>query len=393
MVAAIAILSGLIALTYVIYPAWVLTLSALRRPEQHGAGGVTGGRVVLFMAVRNEASVIGRKLDALVEIGREHDLVCYIGSDASDDGTDDIIKGYTDKLNLRFSAFAERTGKPGIINRLVEAAEREQPPAADDLYWLTDANVIPESGFLKAMTAVFADKRLGLADGIVLNTARTGGVAGSETGYLKLETAIKLAEGRLWGCAMGPFGGSYVIRAGLYQPVPDKFLVDDFFIFYGIIRRGYRAVVVPGAVSYENISGSLAEEFRRKVRISAGNLQNTAWYLKDMVRLDRGYNRVFWAHKGLRWLTPVFGLTLLALLAALAPGNDRAAAALVIMISLLVGVPLLSSLLKAVNLRPKALQGLSYLIIMNLAMLLGVFKFIKGIKSNVWEPTKRNLPA
>ena len=42
-----------------------------------------------------------------------------IGSDASDDRTDEIIKVYQEKYTaLKFNRFGGRTGKPGIINSL-----------------------------------------------------------------------------------------------------------------------------------------------------------------------------------------------------------------------------------------------------------------------------------
>jgi hypothetical protein len=53
-------------------------------------------------------------------------------------------------------------------------------------------------------------------------------------------------------------------------------------------------------------------------------------------------------------------------------------------------VPVLDQLLRKAGLHWLPLRGAHYFLAMNLALLTGFFKFIKGVRSNVWQPTKRN---
>ncbi len=53
-------------------------------------------------------------------------------------------------------------------------------------------------------------------------------------------------------------------------------------------------------------------------------------------------------------------------------------------------LPLLDSLLQRLQISLLPLRGARYFVVMNVALLEGFIKFIKGIRSNVWEPTKRN---
>ena len=47
-------------------------------------------------------------------------------------------------------------------------------------------------------------------------------------------------------------------------------------------------------------------------------------------------------------------------------------------------------LFENINIHLPFLRGVRYFIVINAALLLGCFDFLKGIKNNVWEPTKRN---
>ena len=47
-------------------------------------------------------------------------------------------------------------------------------------------------------------------------------------------------------------------------------------------------------------------------------------------------------------------------------------------------------LLKRMGIHVLLLRNLRYFLLMNTALFQGFFKFLKGIRSNVWEPTKRH---
>ncbi|MBP6403828.1 MAG: glycosyl transferase family 2, partial [Bacteroidia bacterium] len=53
--------------------------------------------------------------------------------------------------------------------------------------------------------------------------------------------------------------------------------------------------------------------------------------------------------------------------------------------------PLIDSILGKAGIHLKLLRFVSYFSLMNLALLQGFWRFINGIQSNIWTPTKRNL--
>lgn len=389
MIWAITILVVPIAITYLVFPLVTIVMGHFT-PEKSTVSQQKSYKVYLLMAAHNEESVMPAKLDAIVNSNFDKEqLVCYIGSDASTDQTDAIIKSYADRLPLKFFPFAERQGKPNIINRLVEYIKEELTLDENDLFLLTDANVTFHPDFISEMCTSFKDANVGLVDGNIQNPISKSGVGASERQYLRIETKIKQAEGRLWGCSMGPFGGAFMMRGQLFQAVPPNFLVDDFFIFYHVLKSSKQAIFNERAICYEAVSGDLKEEFRRKVRISTGNFQNTAYFFPYFLNLSKTHNVIFILHKLLRWISPVLAAIILMIAAAGSFNNPLWRNFCLIMISLLVGIPVLNYFLNQLNLRWKGVQGVAYLIIMNFALLIGFIKFIKGVESNVWEPTKR----
>ena len=52
-------------------------------------------------------------------------------------------------------------------------------------------------------------------------------------------------------------------------------------------------------------------------------------------------------------------------------------------------IPLFDELLKKLNIHNSLLRFISHFYIMNLALLVGLIRFIFGVKSNVWKPTER----
>jgi hypothetical protein len=133
------------------------------------------------------------------------------------------------------------------------------------------------------------------------------------------------------------------------------------------------------------------EEYRRKSRISAGNFQNLFTFPHLWWPPFNPLRFAFFSHKVLRWIGPF--LIIIMVLSALTLslyGNLLYKALLILLITVLIVAPIADYLLKKTGLNIMPLRSSRYFVMMNLALLEGFFKFIKGVRSNVWEPTKRN---
>jgi len=353
----------------------------------------TWPRVSVLMAVHNEEKVLSRKWDSLLAQDYPGEYHIYVGSDCSTDRTNAILAKYAEQhTNLRFVPYATRQGKPGIVNQLRELAPA---PASDHVYLLTDASVLLREDVVQQLVkplCVLPD--LALADARMIHTGmQASGIGRSEDTYINREVRLKQAEGMLWGYTIGPFGGCYALRSNYFRPVPANYLVDDFYLCLIAYEAGGRGISVAGAHCFETVGQHLHEEFRRKVRISAGNWQNLLRFRGQWAPPTSPLRYAFFSHKVLRWATPFLLLLLLFSLLMIwrLGGNYWAGAAFVLLALALILPTILDTLLQRVfRLHWHPLRSLRYFVAMNTALLMGFFRYLNGIQSNVWQPSKRH---
>lgn len=350
-------------------------------------------RVTVLMAVHNEEKVLAKKLDGLLLQDYPGTLQILVGSDNSTDGTNAILNDYATRDDrLKAVLFTSRRGKPGIVNALSSHAA---PAAPDHFYLLTDASVMLEPNVTRRLIEPALNRPdLALIDARMIHVGiRATGIGRAEGEYISHEVKLKQAEGRLWGYTIGPFGGCYTLRSDYFDPVPDNFLVDDFYLCMRAYEKGGRGISVAAARCYEGVGQRITEEFRRKVRISAGNWQNALRFSRLWRIPTNRLGFAFFSHKILRWLTPFLLLGLLVGLALLALnyGNYWAGTALIMVGAVMILPPILDyTLTHWLGLNYYTLRAPSYFSAMNLALLVGFFRFLKGIRSNVWQPSNRH---
>lgn len=355
--------------------------------------------VSVLMAVYNEEKVIAEKLQTLLDLDfPPHQLRIFIGSDHSNDGTNAILATYqTQDDRIVFFPYQERSGKPGVINRLYEEAIRQQPVSARHLFLITDANVMLDRDCLRALSRHFQRKDVAIVDAHMRHVGlQADGISRSEDQYLSGEVLLKHGEGKLWGTMIGPFGGCYLLRSDYFSPVPANYLVDDFYIAMRAFERGGKAINDLEAVCYEAVSHDWREEYRRKARISTGNYQNLTAFRHLWWPPVRPLSFAFFSHKVLRWLGPFFLLAfwLCSLLLWGLFHNYYYSWLFLCLNVFYFALPIIDILLQSRGIQWRLLRNVRYFFLMNIALLAGFFRFIKGVKNNVWEPPKRpQLPA
>jgi cellulose synthase/poly-beta-1,6-N-acetylglucosamine synthase-like glycosyltransferase len=346
-------------------------------------------RVSVLMSVYNEEQVLAEKLDSLRAVAYPPEKWhIYVGSDASDDRSNALVAA-SGLPNLRFFPFEARRGKPPVINDLAAAALADGGQAQHVLL-LTDANVLLHPDAVYHLVRHFCDPAVGAVDARMLPTGlRAEGISRSEERYLSGEVRLKYHEGVVWGAMMGPFGGCYALRADLFEPVPPRSLVDDFWLVFRVLEKGYRAINDLDAVCYEGSTHRVADEFRRKKRIAAGSFQNLArfrrWVLPPVTRI--GF--AFFSHKVLRWFGGFFLLFAWLASGMLAAANQSALWLFCAFTLLLVGMPLLDAALQRLRLHVPPVRNAAYFVAMNAALVAGFFRWLRGIRGNTWQRTRR----
>ncbi|NRB63048.1 MAG: glycosyltransferase [Saprospiraceae bacterium] len=384
-----------LAHTYIIYP-WLMGVwtKGKSNNQEWFSDTEEWPTVSIICSLYNEEAVIADKLETIrLAAYPAAKKYAYIGSDHSVDQTNTIVKKQADQLDwLHFYPFAERRGKPPVINELIEQAMADHGTGPNHILLITDANVMLTEHTLTHLIRHFKNPNIAVVDAHMQHIGmKQQGISRAENTYISGEVMLKHREGILWQKMIGPFGGCYAIRSDYFEAVPPNFLVDDFYIAMKAFEKGGTAISDLEAVVYESISHDIKEEYRRKRRSSAGNFKNmhtfrTLWWPPFTIL---GF--ALFSHKILRWLGPFFLLLiwLCPLLLGVA-GNLFFVWVFVSITCIMAGIPLLDTILKRSNLNALPLRGIRYFLTMNLALFEGFMNYLKGIKTNVWQPPKRN---
>ncbi|MFP4013102.1 MAG: glycosyltransferase family 2 protein [Chitinispirillaceae bacterium] len=334
--------------------------------------------VGVLVPAYNEEKVIRRKIENILAIDYPPEKISvWVGSDCSDDRTEEIVSEIKDPRVHLWRA-PSRGGKTGIVNRLA-------PLVTSEIILFTDANTMHRKGCLRAMVKHFADPQVGGVAGHIEHITSEGD-ENAETMYRVFESKQKHFEGRLHS-TISAFGGFYAVRKDLFQPIPENaYSNDDVLIPMNIIRQGYRIIYEMDAVSEEDVTDKVSSEFQRRVRIGAGNFQAFFW-LVDFFNPFRGWpSFCYISHKVTRWFSPFFLLVSFISCSALAFLNNMELYRFLLSCGLIFSV---SGLLhQFFTLRIS--RHVFYFFAMNVALLLGFFRFAGGIRSAVWKRTERS---
>lgn len=377
---------GCILHSYAIYPFLLFLMTRNRKMNNFTYSEAADAlpHVDILLAVCNEEKVIAEKIETTFASAYPADKIhFYIGSDASEDTTDAIVQKYAGQYpGITFTRFA-RKGKVEIVNRLFASS-------SSPVVVLTDANVFFDKACLYNMVRHFRNEQIGLVGGNIVSAEwKASGISFQEGYYQGRENRIKYREGLWGGVMMGAFGGCYAVRRSCFHTVPAHHIVDDFYITMQVMKAGYEAVLEKEAVAMEDVSNKISEEFRRKARISAGNFQNLKKFVSLLWPPLSRVAFAFFSHKVLRWLAPFFILvsyfTNLLLIR-----NSNLYLITFLLQNLLLLIPLLDWLLKNININFRIFRFITHFYGMNLALLVGFFRFLTGVKTSVWKPTERN---
>jgi cellulose synthase/poly-beta-1,6-N-acetylglucosamine synthase-like glycosyltransferase len=357
---------------YLGYPLVARLLVPRRRKGAADAAARLPALTVL-VAARNEALSIRERIENLLGQGYPDDLLeVLVVSDASDDGTDEIVREMADP-RVRLVRQPQCCGKTAGINRIA-------PEARGAILVQTDANVMFGPGTLEALARAFADPRVGVALGeVTFVNEDEPWVAGGEGLYWRFETWTKRIEAERGLLAVAN-GGIYALRRSLWRRLPPQVAGDAAEPLLAA-QAGFETVIAPGARAFERAASSLGEEFRRKTRIIAQQVACARW-----VGLDTLPPRILWAygsHKLLRYIVP-FLLVTAAVAGAAAwllgwwPGALLVAAVVVPLLLAPLGLLGLPGLLGRVCKVPL------YFVMINAASAVGMWRGVRGRAEASW---------
>lgn len=384
MLTLLAVALGLVAFTYVGYPAVLAgwgALHDLRGALRFFSGGPDRRersdppewpRVTIVVAAFDEEGCIREKVENCLAADYPPErLDVVVGCDGCTDRTAAVARE-AGRGRVRVVELSPRQGKASVLARLV-------PAAPGDVVVLTDANVAFHPGAVRALARRFRDPSVGAVVGRLRLRTRDGAGEGA---YWAYESFLKYLEGKL-GCVLGANGGIYAVRRILFPPLPADTLTDDFVVPLRIAVRGWKIPFEPTALAYEDAPDDTAVEFGRRARIGAGNWQALA-RIPDLLDPRAGFVAfAFVSHKLLRWLTPFLLPVALVANAAAAPSGGWGVRAL------LAGQLAGYALAAAGDAAGAAGRAARHFLAMNAALAVGLWRFLRGTQRAAWRRTAR----
>jgi cellulose synthase/poly-beta-1,6-N-acetylglucosamine synthase-like glycosyltransferase len=374
---------AVIVYAYAGYPLALIALASARGAARRAAPPVSAQRsappsIAVLVAAHDEERHIAARIRNLLEVDYPADrLRVLIGSDGSGDGTVAIVRGFDDPRIVLLDSPLRR-GKPAVLNQLAGMATEE-------ILVLTDANTLFARDTLRQLAAHFDDPTVGCVCGELRLT--TGAGAENPDGvYWRYERMLKAHEARI-DALQGANGGVYALRRERFRPVPANTIVDDFWISMEVVSAGFRCVYEPRAVATEEVPPRIRDEFRRRVRIGIGNYQALVRFAPLMHPRHGLRAFAFVSHKVLRWFVP--HLMVVALLANVALVGQPPYGAMLALQLAFYGLSALAWWRSLSGSAPRLLRLPLFFVGMNLALLVGFWKFLTGQYSGAWARTER----
>lgn len=341
--------------------------------------------VTLIVTAYNEKIVLEQKIHNTLSIDYPSDKLQLIFiTDGSVDGSEKIVRNYSSIVTMHQP---ERKGKYAAIKR---AMKQVQTPVVV----FSDANTLLNAACIKNIAEHYTNEK-------------TGGVAGEKKiARNKTVSAVGEAEGLYWqyesfmkkldagfNTVTGAAGELFSIRTALFKELDDDLILDDFVISMQICLEGYKIEYEPEAFATELPSASLAEEEKRKVRISAGAYQSVA-YLKDCLNIFKHplLSFQYISRRLLRWVFCPVMLMILLLSNLLLINyqwssgfyNGALYAQIIFYVFAFAGWLLVRS-----GKRAGLFTIPFYFVFMNYCLVKGFIKFVKGRQSVLWEKSMR----
>lgn len=326
----------------------------------------------MIVPAYNEESHLADKIQNIRELDYPPGkLEAVFISDGSTDRTNAILQaaeGFSKELLI----FTERQGKSTALNAGVERAHHE-------LLVMSDAATLFAPDALKNMARHFDDPTAGVVCG-ALRFQGTQESQQTEGVYWKYESMMRLMEARL-GATMTASGAVYALRRDCFVPVSSDTVIEDFVIPMNARKLGYRVIYDPEVTATEFAASSVAGEFTRRVRIAVGSFRALGQLARSRLR---GFSLLaFLSHKVLRWLVPFLLIALLITnILALRSPLYQVIFAIQVLFYIWAGAGYaFRERLKGVRFALLAY----FLLSMNLAFLVGFFRFLSGRREATWQ--------
>ncbi|NLS12925.1 glycosyltransferase family 2 protein [Vibrio sp. SM6] len=333
--------------------------------------------ITIVMPAYNEACWIAEKIRNIAMLDYPSDkLTVLIACDGCTDDTAAIARQTASEplcqtLKVTVLEFTDNRGKVATLN---DAAMQ----VTTDIIAFSDVSALISFDALQLAAERFRRHSVGVVN------SQYGFIHSSteEKNYWQYQNQIQHREAQL-GSALGAHGALYFIRRELFSPLRADTINDDFVLPMEIVGRGYRAEAVAQihAIELEQTTGQ--QDFRRRLRIGAGNCQQLLRLMHLLHPRYRGVAFAFASGKALRVLMPF--LMLWAFIGSLILSTTAWIFALAAVGQFALYGLVLYWHLRRSTLTHKACKALDYLVVGHTANLIGCLRYLFGLENGHWQ--------
>lgn len=338
--------------------------------------------VTLLVAAYNEEEIIEEKINNCLELDYPSTkLTIAFVTDGSNDKTQEIIESNPE---IKLFHQNKRAGKIAAVNRVMEHID-------SSITVFSDANVMINKDGLANLVRRFSNAKTGAVSGekVVLSKKADGASASGEGFYWKYESFLKKQDAQ-WNSLVGSAGEFFGIRTSLYEKIDESTLIEDFVMTMKLASKGYKVDYAEDAIAAETASLNIAEETKRKVRISAGGIQ-AVLQLKKLLNPFK-YGKLsfqYISHRVLRWT-----LMPMALIGAYLTNLWLLDQGMIYQLSFMIQtifyvLAFCGYAMRNNSTRIKMLYIPYYFVYMHICVVKGWIKYFSGNQKVTWEKSKR----
>ncbi|CAK1833518.1 Cellulose synthase/poly-beta-1,6-N-acetylglucosamine synthase-like glycosyltransferase [Vibrio crassostreae] len=337
--------------------------------------------ITILVPAFNEEQWIADKIRNLASLDYpKKKLEVIIACDGCTDKTVDIAQmtiqeAMCSDIHFEIHDHTQNRGKVAVVNEEVTNIN-------SDITALSDVSALISLDALLIAAAHFESDAVGVVNA-TYQLCPTGNEG--ENTYWEYQTAVKQCEASL-GSSLGSHGAFYLFRTHLFELLPLNTINDDFILPMQIVKQGYIAEYETQMVALELEESNLETDFKRRLRISAGNMQQAIRLFGLFSPKFKGIAFAFFSGKGLRLLTPY--LMIVCLVCSILLKDYLLFEVLLWAQVVVYSIGLLGCILPK-SLITKPISLISYLVVGHYANFIGGLRYLLGLENSPWTRANR----
>ena len=340
--------------------------------------------LTLIVAAYNEEEVLAQKIRNCFEIDYPRELldIIFITDGSTDDSTN--LVGQHDLITLLHQP--KREGKFAALKRAMRFVKTP-------IVVFSDANSMLNAGCLRAIVRHYLNDKVGGVAGEkkILQAEHSSAVGQAEGLYWKYESFMKRQDA-CFNTVVGAAGELFSIRTELFRAPEIPLILDDFLFSMQVCLQGFKIEYEPEAFAMETPSMSLGDEEKRKIRIATGAYQSIL-YLKESLNIFKfPFLAVQYLSRRLlrRIASPLLMFLLLVTNIELAINGKGAIFDYVLLAQgFFYLLAVMGRVFVSMGWRVGILNMPFYFTYMNICLVKGLFNYLKGRETVLWEKSIR----